>query len=74
MTEGDEKLYREIIICQFCEQEGFSDDKIRDHCHLTGKYRGPTHQKCNIIVKQKQSILITFAFHKFTNYDTHLFL
>ena len=24
------------------------DDKVRDHCHITGKYRGAAHWSCNI--------------------------
>ena len=25
------------------------DDKVRDHCHVTGKYRGAAHWSCNIM-------------------------
>ena len=59
-------------IGRFCEKEIFSD-KVRDHCHLTGKYKGPTHNTCNINVKQKDSNLLPFAFHNFSNYDCHMF-
>ena len=48
-------------------------DKVRDHCHLTGKYRGPAHNVSNINVKQKDSNFIPFAFHNFSNYDCHMF-
>ena len=48
-------------------------DKVRDHCHLTGKYRGPAHNTCNANVKQKDSKFIPFAFHSFSNYDCHMF-
>ena len=48
-------------------------DKVRDHCHLTGDYRGPAHSKCNINVTQKQSNFIPFIFHIFSNYDCHMF-
>ena len=59
-------------ICRFCEKEILSD-KVRDHCHLTGEYRGPTFNTCNINVKQKDSNFIPFAFHNFSNYDCHMF-
>ena len=36
MTKVDEEDYRNNIICRFCEKETVSD-KVRDHCHLTGK-------------------------------------
>ena len=48
-------------------------DKVRDHCHLTGKYRGPAHRICFINVTQKQSIFIPLVFSNFSNYDCHLF-
>ena len=72
MTEEDEQDYGRNI-CRFCEKEIISD-KVRDHCHLTGKYRGPAHNTCNIIVTQDQSSFIPFLFHIFSNYDFHLFV
>ena len=48
-------------------------DKVRDHCHLTGKYRSPAHSKCIINVTQDQSNFIQSIFHDFCNYDCHMF-
>ena len=72
MTEKDEEDYRNNNVCRFCEKEILSD-KVRDHCHLTSKNRGPAHSKCNINVTQKQSNFIPFVFHNFSNYDCHMF-
>ena len=72
MTEEDEEDYRNDNICRFCEKF-IESDKVRYHCHLTGKYRGPAHSKCNINVTQKQSNFIPFIFHNFSNYDCHMF-
>ena len=72
MTEKDEDDYRNNNTCRFCDSEKLSD-KVRDHCHLTGKYRCPALSKCNIIVTQKQSDFIPFIFHNFSNYDCHMF-
>ena len=52
MTKEKEEDFKNYI-CRFCEKEILSD-KVRDHCHLTGKYRGPAHNVCNINVKQKR--------------------
>ena len=73
MTEEDEEDFKINKICRFCEKI-IDCDKVRDHCHLTGKYRGPPHSKCNIKVTQKQSSFIPYIFHNFSNYDCHLFL
>ena len=73
MTNQDEEDYRSNNICRFCEKEIISD-KVRDHCHLTGIFRGPAHSKCNINVTQDQSNFIPFVFdNNFSNYDCHMF-
>ena len=72
MTEEDEKDCRNNITCRFCEKEILSD-KVRDHCHLTSKYRSPAHSKCNINVSQDRIFFIPFIFHNFSNYDCHMF-
>ena len=72
MTEEDKEDYRNNNICRFCEKN-IDSDKVRDHCHLTGKYRDPAHSKCNINVTQNQSNFIPFIFHNFSNYDCHMF-
>ena len=72
MTEEDEEDFTNNNICSFCEKEN-RDNKVRDHCHLTAKYRGAAHSKCIINVTQKQSNFIPFIFHNFSNYDCHLF-
>ena len=72
MTQEDEEDFKNNNICRFCEKEILSD-KVRDHCHLTGKYRGPAHNTCNINVRQADSNFIPFAFHNFSNYDCHMF-
>ena len=66
------KKIRNKNICRFCEKN-IESDKVRDHCHLTSKYRGPAHSKSNIIVTHDQSIFISFIFHNFSNYDRHMF-
>ena len=72
MTEEDEEDFKNNNICRFCEKEIVSD-KVRDHCHLTGNYRGPAHSICNINVTQDQSNFKPFIFHNFSNYDCNMF-
>ena len=72
MIDEDEEDFKNINICRFCEKI-IESDKVRDHCHLTGKYRRPAHSKCNINVTQKQSDFKPFIFHNFWNDYCHMF-
>ena len=73
MTEEDEEDFKKDNNCSFYEEYKLSD-KVRDHCHLTSKYKGPAHSNCNINVTHKQRIFIPFIFHTFSNCDCHMFL
>ena len=46
------------------------NDKGRDHCHITGKYRGAAHWNCNINLTISKKLPI--AFHNLRGYDSHL--
>ena len=43
--------------CYICKKEFSTDgndkkyNKFRDHCHYTGKYRGASHNVCNLRYK-----------------------
>ena len=42
---------------EICDNAYFDGDvKVRDHCHITGNYRGSAHRNCNINVKLNQKI------------------
>ena len=64
MTEENEEDYRNNDICRFCEKN-IESDKVGDHCHLTGCYRGPAHSKCNINVTQDKSNFYTIYLSQF---------
>ena len=55
--QEEEEQFQQSTICWLCEQL-FTEGKVRDHDHLTGKYRGAAHSECNINVKQKQSSFV----------------
>ena len=44
--------------CYACSGE-FKNDKVCDHCHLTGKYRGALHSKCNLKFRKNIAIPAT---------------
>ena len=47
-----------------------SDNKVRDHYHVTGKYRGATHWSCNVNLKMTKKIPVIF--HNLKGHDSHL--
>ena len=47
-------------------------DKVRDHCHYTGKYRGAAHNICNLRYKIPKEIPIVF--HNGSTYDYHFII
>ena len=71
LTEKVDEKYRNTNICRF-RGNGITSNKIRDHCQLTGKYRGAAYEKYNIKVTQKQNNFIPFVFHMFSDYYCHL--
>jgi hypothetical protein len=48
------------------------DIKVRDHCHLTGDYRGAAHRSCNLNFKIPKFYPVFF--HNLSGYDAHLFV
>ena len=71
LTDEDEKNYNDAKVCHICEEE-LEDDKVKDHCHLTGKYRGAVHDDCN--KKYRVPKFIPIVFHNLAGYDCHLFI
>ena len=72
MTKEDVEDYTNKNTCQFCEKE-ISIGKVRDHCHLTGKYTGQSHNACNKNVTKQQSNNISFIFQSFISYECQMF-
>ena len=63
MTEKMGNIIEKNMFLDFVKKK--DSDELKEYCHLTGKYRGPAHQSCNINVTQKQSNSIPFVFHNF---------
>ena len=76
MTREDRMTYKKATHCHICEEEidkdKDKDKKVRDHCHLTGKFRGAAHNKCNL--KFKIPKFYPVIFHNLSGYDSHLFI
>ena len=49
MSDEEEHLFQQSNSCWICEKRIDNDkEKVRDHCHVTGKFRGAAHGDCNV--------------------------
>ena len=72
ITQKQYKEYNKSVVCHICKKELLPEDKVCDHCHFTGKYRGPAHRNCNL--KCRKPMIIPVIFHNLQGYDAHLFI
>ena len=71
MTAKQNEEFEKSNICWICGKLiDLDDNKVRDHCHITGKYRGSSHWNCNINLKISQKVPVIF--HNLKSYDNHL--
>ena len=70
-TREDEKQFNMASDCWICGEE-LGNDRVRDHCHYTGCYRGAAHNTCNLKYRKPESVPVFF--HNLTGYDSHLFI
>ena len=71
LTHAEQKSFDEAEICHICKKE-LLDDKVRDHCHFTGQYRGAAHNSCNL--QCRKPMILPVIFHNLQGYDAHLFI
>ena len=67
----DKLVYDNSTLCHICNEE-LGKDKLREHCHLCGKFRGAPHDFCNL--KYKVPKFFQVVFHKLSGNDSHLFI
>ena len=62
--------------CHICgEKYTHKDVRVRDHCHITGKFRGSAHQECNLKLRIKpEDIKVPVIFHNLRGYDSHFIM
>ena len=70
MTAEENEKFERYNICWICGKLIDFDEKVRDHCHTTGKYRGCAHWSCNINLKTSKNVPVIF--HNLKGYDSHL--
>ena len=71
MSEKEEHLFQQSNSCWICKKLIDNDkEKVRDHCHVTGKTKGAAHWDCNINFQLTKKVPVIF--HNLSSYDSHL--
>ena len=76
MTKEDEEDFKKAEECHICDKKYTDKDiQVRDHCHITGKYRGSAHQECNLKLRvNPEEVKIPVIFHNLRGYDSHFIM
>ena len=80
MSQRDERNFKKTTHCDICQKkyrpdDGPNEEPVRDHCHVTGKYRGSAHNKCNFKLEiSAERIKIRVIFHNLKGYDSHFII
>ena len=75
LTDKENKSYEKQKVSYICKKKFRNDDndkeyqKVRDHCHYTGKFRGAAHSICNLRYKAPKKIPVIL--HNGSIYDYH---
>ena len=75
MSDEDKQKFESCTSCPKCHKT-FDDDKIkkvRDHDHITGKFRNALCSKCNFSLRLRRRVL-PVIFHNFKGYDSHMLI
>ena len=76
MTEVDEQHFKTMDGCHICgEKYTDKDVRVRDHCHINGKFRGSAHQECNLKLRiEPENLKIPVIFHNLRGYNSHFIM
>ena len=73
ITSKQLKHYKIATHCYMCKSKFTKEKyKVRDHCHVTGLYRGAACNSCNLQFRITNRIPVVF--HNLRSYDSHLLL
>ena len=71
MSKEEEHLFQQSNSCWICKKIINDDnEKVKDHCHITSKFKGAAHWDCNINFQLTKKV--TVIFHNLKGYDSHL--
>src|SRR6218665_1817099 len=58
-NSNDRKNFKSATSCHICGKS-LGKDRVRDHCHLSGKFKGAAHNECNLNYKIPKFIPVVF--------------
>ena len=70
MTPEDWQAHNTATTYHICLQD-LAGDSVRDHCHITGKYRSAAHSACNHKRLNSKTTVVPVVFHNLRGYDSH---
>ena len=70
MNKMEEEVFLQSSHCHICKEVVDVFDKVRDHDHITGIFRGAAHSSCNINYRTVDKIPVVF--HNLKGYDSHI--
>ena len=89
-TKENELDFQNSTRCYICGEEYTDEEEfvyingrkhkilnhpVRDHCHITGKYRGSAHNNCNLQLRlDPEKLKIPVIFHNLKGYDSHFII
>ena len=73
MTSAEKASFKTDEKCHICGSKYHEGEvRVRDHCHVTGRYRGSAHKSCNANFRLTKKIPVVF--HNLRAYDSHFIM
>jgi hypothetical protein len=71
LSPDEKQIFQKNEKCYCCDKP-LEEDRLSDHDHFTGAFRGTAHNKCNFTARKDRFLPVFF--HNLLNYDAHLFI
>ena len=76
LTPQDEINFKSAKNCHICDKP-LGANRVRDHNHLSGAFRGAAHSECNLnfkFLKKENKYFLPICFHNLRGYDSHMII
>ncbi|XP_044733269.1 uncharacterized protein LOC123295873 [Chrysoperla carnea] len=72
LNASEKEKIKMVTNCHICGEPLSATDRVLDHNHFTGAFRGVAHSDCNLNYHESHTIPIVF--HNLSGYDAHLII